>query len=218
MAGNIHADITPTGLGQKELVRLLYHFFAGLEGVAAKLDLDTNADDTYQADFNLVHNVIIEDDLGNRYQNVVAQSSSLGPVAAIGPKGLTDAALMDILYQLHFCFKDILTRAVADDLTTGTHLTTCWTGKITHQFVNRFGTMVGQGTAYYFRPGGVTDHKQVVEALYNYFYYWNVFCDQLDTDAVPGGVDYAAEWSDKILLRIRNGAGSVIGNTSTRLG
>jgi hypothetical protein len=215
---NIHADITPTGLGQKELVRLLYHFFAGLEGVAAKLDLTDNTDDTYEAVLDALHSVIIEDDLGNRYQNVIAQSSSIGPVAMIGPKGVSDAALMDILYQLHKAFLTMVTQAVADDLTTGTHLATCWTSKITHQFVNRFGTIVGQGTAYYFRPGGVTDHKQVVEALYNYFYYWNVFCDQLDTDASPNATNFAELWSDTILLRIKNAAGSTMGFTNTRLG
>ena len=112
---NIHADITPTGFGQKELVRLFRYFFASLEGVAAKLDTTDNTDDTYQADFNLIHSVIITDDLGNYYHNVAAQSSSLGPPAILKPNGVSDAALMDILYQLHYCFFDILTRADADD-------------------------------------------------------------------------------------------------------
>ena len=57
-----------------------------------------------------------------------------------------------------------------------------------------------------------------MEALYNYFYYWNVFCDKLDTDASPDDTDFAELWSDTILLRIRNAAGSTIGFTNTRLG
>jgi hypothetical protein len=215
---NIHADIRPTGLDQKYLVRLLRYFFAALEGVAAKLDDDDNTDNTYEATFNAIHNCIIEDDIGNRYQNVVSESSSLGPPAIIGPKGVSDAALLDILYQLHIGFFTMVTQADADDLTTSTYVATCWTGKIVHRFVNRFGAMTGLGTVYYFRPGGVTDQKELVDALYNYFYYWDTFCDKLDTDAKPAGVNYASLWSDTILLRILNSAGNTIGFTNTRMG
>ena len=215
---NIHADITPTGFGQKELVRLFRYFFAGLEGVAAKLDGTDNTDATYEATLDAIHSVIITDDLGNYYHNVAAESSSLGPPAVLTPYGISDAALMDILYQLHFCFYTMLVQVDADDITTGTYLATCWTGKIAHRFINRFGTMTGLGSAYYFRPGGVTNHKELVEALYTYFYYWDIFLDKLDTDASPNATNFAELWSDTILLRIRNAAGDTMGFTSTHLG
>lgn len=215
---NIHADITPTGIDQRYLVRLLRYFFAALEGVAAKLDLDDNADNTYEATYNALHSVIIEDDIGNRYQNVASESSSVPPVAIIGPKGMGHAQLCDILYQLHFAFYTMLAQCDSDDMTTSNYVTTCWTSKIVHRFENRFGTLTGDGTVYYFKPGGVTDHRQLVDALYNFFYYWDVFLDKLDTDAKPAGANYATLWSDTILLRILNTQGNTIGNTNTRLG
>ena len=215
---NIHPDIKPSGISQRDLVRLLRYFFASLEGVAAKLDLDDNADNTYAAALNALHSVIITDDLGNYYHNVAAESSSVAPVAVIGPKGVSDAQLMDILYQLHFVLFTMVTQADADDLTTATYVALIWTAIIAHRFVNRFGTATGLGTAYYFRPGGVTDHKQLVEALFNYLTAWATFTAKLDTDAKPAGADYASLWSDTILLRIENGAGSFVGKTSTHLG
>lgn len=215
---NIHADIKPSGFGQKELVRLFRYLFAGLEGVAAQLDDDDNTDDTFETSLNAIHSVIITDDLGNYYHNVAAQSSSLGPPAVLTPYGITDAALMDILYQLHFCFYTMLAQADADDWTTSNYVANYWTGKITHKFVNRFGTETGLGTAYYFRPGGVTDHKELVEALFNYLTYWIAFLTQTDADASPAGITYLSLWGTTIKLRIQNAAGSVIGATSTHLG
>jgi hypothetical protein len=215
---NIFADIKPTGFGQKELVRLLRYCFAALEGIAAKLDNDDNADDTYEADLNLIHSVIITDDLGNYYHNVAAESSSLGPPALIGPYGVSDAALLDILYQLHYCFNDMMVRADADDLTTGDYEALLWTAIIAHRIENRYGAQIGVGYAYTFRPGGVTDQKELVELLFNFLTALTTFSAKLDTDAVPANTNYAELWTDVILLRIENGAGSVVGATSTHLG
>jgi hypothetical protein len=189
-----------------------------MAGAAAQLDLDDNTDATFLATFDAIHNCIIEDHLGNRYQNVVSESSSIGPPAIIGPKGVSDAALMDILYQLHFCFYTMLAQADADDWTTSAYVASMWTGKIVHRFINRFGTMTGLGSVYYFRPGGVTDQKQLVEALYNFLYYWIAFLTQTDADAKPAGVTYLSLWGTTIKVRIENAAGSVIGATSTHLG
>lgn len=217
---NIHPDIKPGGFNQKDLVMLLRAIVAGFAGICAKLDADDNTDNTYLAAcYTAIFNVIIEDGKGNACRNVVTESSSVPPTMIINPYGISDQALIELLYQIHYAFKTLVTQIDADDITTSTYVSTCWNGFIAHNFENRFGTNVGYGTAYYFKPGGVLNHYELIDALYNFLAGWESMCEKLDTDAVPAGADYESLWyTNNIPLIVENSKGNVKGTASTYKG
>lgn len=218
---NIHPDIRPGGLNQRNLVTLLRMILTSLQGICAKLDDDGGVPMTdYEANcITALINGIVECAKGTRFQNVVTESSSVGPVKIVNPYGISDNVLVDLMYDITNCFETLTEQLDADVLTDSTYEALCYTAKFLHIVENSKGAQLGNGTAYYFKPGGVRNDDQLVEWLYNVVDAIETLTEQLDADGTVTDTDYESLWfTNTILLRVENAAGNVVGNTSAHLG
>ena len=214
---NIEPQIKPNGISQKNLVDLLYMIVYSIQGICAKLDLDDNADNTYTASvITAICNGEIRDSRGNYLMNRVSAKDDR--FFSISPQGISDAALLECLYQIFDMMETLTEQADADDLTTGTYEATAYEAIYLWIIENCKGNPLGNGTVYYFRPGGVFNYDQLVDLLYAIVYSLYLLTAKLDTDAKPAGIDYADLWyTATILMRIENSKGSVVGNDPTTL-
>ena len=161
MAGNIHPNIRPGGLNQKELVDALGMIVRSINGIAAKLDSDGGVTDVdYEANaYTAIIKNIITDSKGNR-------TGAVGN-NIIDPVGVGDKALNDSMYQITNAFETLTEQLDADGgITATTFEANCYTAKFLHIIENQLGNLIGNGTAYYFKPSGMDEHKQLVEWLF----------------------------------------------------
>jgi hypothetical protein len=215
MAGNVEAQIKPNGISQRNLVDLLYMIVSSIKGICTKLDLDDNADDTYvAASYTAIFNGSIEDSRGNYIMNRVTAKDDRFFI--LSPTGISDKALLECLYQVFDMMGTLTAQADADNLTTGTYKSLIYTAVYLWIVENCKGDQLGNGTTYYFRPGGVFNYNQLVDLLYAIVYSLYLLTAKLDTDAVPAGSNYAALWyTATVLMRVENQQGSVVGNDIT---
>lgn len=214
---SIEPQIKPNGISQKNLVDLLYMILYSITGICAKLDLDDNTDDTYLASVvTAIANGEIRDSRGNYIMNRVTAKDDRFFV--ISPEGISDAALLECLYQIFDMMKTLTTQLDADDASSSTYLALIYTAIYLWIVENCKGSQLGNGTVYYFRPGGVFNYDQLVDLLYAIVNSITTLAAKLDTDAIPAGTDYKALWfTATILMRVENSKGSVVGNTPTTL-
>ena len=215
---NIHPDIKPNGLGQKELISLVVMLLRSLQGIAAKLDDDGGVtDETYEANaITALINLSATDHVGNRFSNGATMSSTLEDHHIIDPMGRSDPALLAFLYQFTNAFETLCEQLDLDaGITATTFEANAFTAMFLHIIENEKGNQLGNGTAYYFRPGGVMPQDEIVEWLYNAVNAIETLTEQLDADGTVTDTNYEALWFTAIILmRVEDGQGNVVGNTS----
>lgn len=216
---NVEAQIKPDGLSQRNLVDLLYMIVAAIQGICAKLDDDATVDDeTYEAlCYTAIFNGMIEDSRGNQLINSV--STAPDRFFIITPTGITDQALNEILYQIFDMFETLTEQLDADNITTSTYEANCYTAKFLGIIENCKGSALGNGTTYYFRPGGMFNQDKLVDLLYSIVDAIETLTEQLDTDGAttpPTDTDFEALWfTATVTMRVQNSAGNVVGNDIT---
>ena len=188
---------------------------SSIYGICAKLDLDDNTDDTYVDDsYTAVFNGHIEDSRGNSIMNHITAKEDRFFI--VNPQGMSEGALLECLYQIFDMMETLTEQCDADDLTTGTYKALIYTAVYLWIIENCKGSQLGNGTVYYFKPGGTHNQDQLVDLLYAIVYSLYLLTAKLDTDAKPAGIDYADLWyTPTILMRVENSKGSVVGNTPT---
>jgi len=223
---NIEAQIKPNGMSQRNLVDLLYMIVYSIQGICAKLDADDVTDTDYEAlCYEYVFNGSITDSKGNLIFN---RASSDGGTTfpyddrffIISPTGISDKDLLECLYQI-FDMVETLTEKIDADAAPPSSVTyeaLIYTAIYLWKIENCKGSTLGNGTTYYFRPGGVFNQDQLVNLLYAIVDSIETLTEKLDTDAVPSGSDFEALWfTATILMRIEDSKGNVVGNTMTAL-
>lgn len=212
--GNIHADIKPSGLNQKELVNLLGMLTYSLKGVCAKLDDDGGVPfETYEANcYTAMINTIINDCNGNRRGQYLAEHLFY----EVSPGGISDQALLEWLYNYFNSIETLTELLDTDGLAYSGYETLVYTAYFTYIVENQDGNSLGNGTSFYFRSGGVTNQKELVELLYRMVKAWDVLLAKIDDDGTVTDTNYEALWyTATILLRIEDAAGNIIGNDRT---
>ena len=212
---NIEPQIKPNGLSQRNLVDVLFAVIYSIKGICAKLDLDDNTDATYEASvYTAIFNGNMENSLGSSLINQVTAKEDRFFV--ITPGGMSEGALLECLYQIFDMMETLTEQIDADDATTSTYEALIYTAVYLWIIENCKGSQLGNGSVYYFRPGGTFNQDQLVDLLYAIVYSLYLLTAKLDTDAKPAGADYADLWyTATILGRIENSKGSVVGNTPT---
>lgn len=212
--GNIHADIKPGGLNQREEIQLLAMLTHSLEGLCQQLDDDTGSavalDDYEDNCYIAMINTIIEDCVGNRRGQYRAEHLFY----EMGPGGITDAARLEWLYNYFNAIETLTEQLNADNFTLGTYEALTYTAYFLGVIENQDGNSLGNGTAFYFRPGGFND-REYIELLYNMVKAWQILCAMLTTDTNADNTYTALWYTATILLRVENAAGDVIGNDRT---
>ena len=207
---NIHPDIRPAGMNQKELVKFLYAAVASYAGLCAKLDLDAGVPlTTYLANcYTAMFSDYIEDHQGNR--------TGLTGRNLIKPTGMSDKALLLLMYDLTNALETLTEQLDTDTLTGSDFEALCYTALIFHNVEDDKGNRLGNGTVYYFGPTSIGDNKQLIEWIYNYVNAWETLCEKLDADGTVTDTKYEELWyTATYLFRVENAAGSVLGNTRT---
>lgn len=205
--GDVHADIKPTGLNQKDLVDLLYQIVSSIKGLCEKLDADGGVPlTTYTANcYTAIFDIIIEDSKGNR--------TGLTGNHIITVNGVTDAALLELLYQILNSLETLTEQLDTDTLTDSDYEALCYIAIILHMVTNQTGNTLGNGNTFWFRPGGVTPQRELVELLYQIVDAWETLTEKLDADGTVTDTNYEALWFiATVLLKIENGAGNQVGN------
>ena len=222
----IIADIKPTGLTQTNLIDLLYMIVSSLEDICQKLDADGGVTDTdYEAlCMTALFNVVIEDCRGNYINLAATETSTLNRTKIISAKGISDDALLELMYSITNCMSTMTTKLDTEALTLNTYVSAAYTAMFLHMVENQQGNIIGNsgglwdGSAYYFRPGGVMDQHMLVDWLYNCLNgIYTLVTDQtttgLDGDATVTDTNYAALWwAANITLTVENSFGNRIGN------
>jgi hypothetical protein len=200
---NIEAQIKPTAMSQRNLVDLLYMIVSSIHGICAKLDLDDNADNTYETDtYTAIFNGSIEDSRGNSIMNRVSAKDDRFFI--ITPTGMSNKALLECLYQIFDMMETLTEQCDADNLTTSNYEALIYTAHF-----------VWIGTEFYFRAAS-ENRKELVNLLFAIVHGIETLTKKLDTDAVPAGANYEALWfTATILMRVENSQGSVVGNDIT---
>ena len=223
----INPDIKPTGMQQRDFVDALYMLTSSLEGICAKLDADGGVPlTTYTANcITAIFNCSIKDSRGNSFRNGQSGSSTIEGFHSITPNGIGDAALNAWMYQFFNSLETLTEQLDADGLTFNNYEATAYTATMTQRVENGKGNTLGNGTTTYkFKPNGMWNVGQLVEFLYNAINSINLLCTNntstgLDGDGTVTDTNYAALWyTANILMRVENGAGNTVGNSSTRYG
>jgi hypothetical protein len=213
---NIHPDIKPNGLNQKELISLAVMLLRSLQGIAAKLDDDGGVTDTtYEANaITALISLSGQDHIGNRFSNEATMSSTIESHHILEPTGYSAPAMLAFLYQFTNAFETLCEQLDNDGgITATTFEANAFTAMFLHIIENEKGNQLGNGTAYYFRPGGVKPDNELVEWFYNAINAIETLTEQLDADGDVTDTNYEALWfTATILMRVENSQGNVLGN------
>lgn len=206
--GNVHPDIKPNGMNQKDLVNLLYMFLNSIETLTEQLDVDEGVTDTdYEANcYTAIFDIIVENYMSSR-------AGATGRYL-ITPTGLSDAPLIELLYEIFDSLETLTEQLDADATVTDTdYEALCYTAIILKNVTNQAGNTLGNGTSYYFRPGGVMNQDHLIDLLYQFVDAWETLCEKLDADTGVTDTDYEANcFTATITLKIKNSAGDLVGN------
>jgi hypothetical protein len=213
---NIEAQIKPGGMDQRAIVNLLYQVVASIKGICAKLDDDGGVTDTdHEANvYTAIFNGEITDGRGNTLRNLVTAAEDR--YCSISPAGITPAALTELLYQIFDMLETLTEQLDAGEGVTDTdYEAKCYTAKILWIIENVKGSVLGNGTAFYIRPGSIPE-SILVEVFYNLVDAIETLTEQLDADAGVTDTNYEALWfTATILMRVQNSAGNAVGNDLT---
>lgn len=205
---DVHADIRPNGLSQKDLVDLLYMLSYSLDGLCQKLDDDGGVtDENYTAlCYTALITIFVENSIGSTTGNTGDY--------IIRPTGISDEALLEWLYDYMNAIQTLTAKLDDDGGVTDTNYeATCFTGLITKIVENQTGNQVGNGTEFYFKPGGVMNQKHLVDLLYMFVNAWQTLCAKLDDDGGVTDTNYEALWfTATITLKIEDCQGNLAGN------
>lgn len=207
MAGDVYPDIKPDGVSQKDMVDLFYMLVSSIKGICAKLDADAGVPlTTYEANcYTAIFNVIIEDSRGNR----TGQTGN----HIINPQGITDQAMVELLYQLFNSIETLTEQLDTDVLTDSDYEALCYTAKLLWNVTNQVGNTLGNGVAYYFTPLGVGDQKELVNLFYALVDVIETLTEKLDADGTVTDTNYEALWfTNNITLKIQDSQGNLVGN------
>jgi hypothetical protein len=214
---NIEAQIKPTGMSQRNLVDLLYMIVVSIQGICAKLDDDDVTDTDYESlCYTAIFNGSISDSRGNNLINRVSASDDR--FFTITPTGITPRSLLECLYQIHEMMETLTEKIDADAAppSSVTYEALCYTAIYLWKIENVKGDILGNTNAYFFRPGSTGNNKELCNLLYAIVDSLETLTEKLDTDAIPSETDYEELWfTDTILMRVENSAGSVVGNDIT---
>lgn len=206
--GDVHADIRPNGLSQKDLVDLLYMLTYSLDGLCQKLDADGGVADTnYTAlCYTALMTIHVENSTGSRTGNTGDY--------IITPVGISDEALLEWLYDYVNAIETLTEKLDADGTVNDTdYEANCFIALITKIVENQTGNQVGNGTAFYFKPGGEVDQKHLVDLLYMFVNAWETLCEQLDADSGVTDTNYEALWfTATVTLKVEDCQGNLVGN------
>jgi len=201
---------------QGDLVNLLYQVVYSIKGICAKLDDDATVTDTdYEANvYTAIFNGSITDDKGNNLNNQV--STAVDRYFMITPTGLTNGALIELLYQIFDMVETLTEQLDADTGVADTdYEANCYTALFTWIVENCKGSQLGNGTTFYFRNGS-ENRKELVNLLYQIVNAIETLTEQLDADGTVTDTDYEALWfTATILMRVENSMGNVVGNSPT---
>lgn len=213
---NLEAQITPMGLKQKNLVDALYYIVSSIKTRCAKLDADGGVPlETYTANvYTAIFNGQITDSRGNQLTNRVAAKDDLFYV--ISPAGVSDKALLECLYDIFDMFETLTEQLDTDVLTDSNYEALVYTAHFTWIVENTKGNQLGNGTSFYFRPGGVVNQKELVDLLAMFFHATDTLDKKLDLDGTVTDTDYEALCDTAILLmQIQDSKGGLYGNALT---
>ena len=204
--------IRPTGMNQKELVDLLYMILNSIKGICTKLDADGGVPlTTYLANcYTAIFNCAILTSTGDYLTNTV--STKLRYFQSIGPQGIKDAALVEILYQILDSLETLTEQLDTDTLTGSNFEALCYTALISHKVKNQVGSIVGVGS-YTFNPNGVMNQRQLIDLLYEVLNCLKTLTEKLDLDGTVTDINYEALWyTATCTILVENSKGSVLGN------
>lgn len=206
--GNVHPDIKPNGMNQKDLVDLLYMYLNSIETLTEQLDADGGVTDTdYEANcYTAMFDILVEDSIGSR---IGATGRYI-----VRPTGISDAALLELLYEIFNALETLTEQLDLDAGITATNYEAlCYTAIILKNVTNQVGNTLGNGTSYYFRPGGIMNQDHLIDLLYQLIDAWETLCEKLDADGDVTDTDYEANcFTATITLKVKNSAGSLVGN------
>jgi hypothetical protein len=213
---NIEAQIKPTGMSQRNLVDLLYMLASSFKGLCTKLDNDSAVSDTDHVSlcYTALFNGYIEDSRGNSIMNRVSAADDRFFI--ITPTGIDNKALTEFLYQWFDMFETLTEKLDAGGGVSDTNYEAlCYTALYLWKIENCKGSMLGNGTAFYFR-NAAENRKELVNLLYAIVDSWETLAEKLDADGTVNNTNYEALWfTATILMRVENSLGNVVGNTIT---
>ena len=219
---NYEAQIKPGGLSQRNLVDLLYMIVASIKGICAKLDDDGGVTaTTYEATaYTAIFNGYIEDSRGNSIMNRANDGSGTYVTDErffiITPMGVSDHDLNECIYQIFDMFETLTEACDTDALGDSNYEALCYTALFTWIIENRKGSALGNGTTYYFRPGGMHNQDQLIDLLYKIVDAIETLTEKLDADGTVTDTNYEALWfTATVTMRVQNSQGNVVGNTIT---
>lgn len=207
---NIHPDISPGGLTMDREVDLWYQLFYSIAGICAKLDADAGVPLTTYMDNVVV--AIANGSLTNSAGASIANFVSQENFYQVSPIGIDDTARLHLIYQFTNMLETLTEQLDTDGLTDSDYEALCYTALILHRVEDTKGNILGNGTAYYFRPGGI-DKGQLIEWFYNAVNAIETLTEKLDLDGTVTDANYEALWfTATVLTRVQNGDGNVVGN------
>ena len=219
---NYEAQIKPGGLSQRNLVDLLYMIVAAIKGICAKLDADGGVTaTTYESSaYTAIFNGYIEDSRGNSIMNRANDGSGTYVTDErffiITPMGVSDHDLNECIYQIFDMFETLTEACDTDALGDSNYEALCYTALFTWIIENRKGSALGNGTTYYFRPGGMHNQDQLIDLLYKIVDAIETLTEKLDADGTVTDTNYEALWfTATVTMRVQNSQGNVVGNTIT---
>ena len=219
---NYEAQIKPGGLSQRNLVDLLYMIVASIKGICAKLDDDVGVTaTTYESSaYTAIFNGYIEDSRGNSIMNRANDGSGTYVTDErffiITPMGVSDHDLNECIYQIFDMFETLTEACDTDALGDSNYEALCYTALFTWIIENRKGSALGNGTTYYFRPGGMHNQDQLINLLYQIVNAIETLTEKLDADGTVTDTNYEALWfTATVTMRVQNSQGNVVGNTIT---
>ena len=203
-------------MNQRDLIDILYMIVTSMRGIAAKLDADGSVTlTTYLANVDALFNFAIEDSRGNYLNLGKAESSTLPPTFIIGPKGIDNRALIELLYMIFNAWETMCEQLDGDGNppTNTDYEAIAYTAIYLKNVMNGHGNTLGNGTVYTFTPHGVTAQWPLVDLLYMILDGIETFTEQADTDAAPADSNYEALWfTANITLTVENSSGDRVGN------
>ena len=219
---NIEAQIRPDALSQRNLVDLLYDIVAAIKGICAKLDDDGGVTlETYEANcYTAIFNGYIEDSRGNLLVNRANDGSGTyvtdDRFFYIRPDGVSDKDLNECIYQIFDMFETLTEQCDTDGLWDSNYEALCYTAIFLWKIENCKGSALGNGTTYYFRPGGMHNQDKLVDLLYAIVDAIETLTEKLDADGTVTDTNYEALWfTATVTMRVENSQGNVVGNTIT---
>ncbi|MEN6423310.1 MAG: hypothetical protein ABFD76_15325 [Smithella sp.] len=214
---NYSTQITPRGMSQRSLVDLVYMLTAAVKGICAKLDDDGGVPKTdYEANiYTAIFNGHIEDSKGNRLVNrVTAKDKNF---YHISPTGMDTKSMITWLYDFFDMMETLTEQLDADNLTGSNYEALVYTAYYLWKVTNQSGNTLGNGTTYWFNPGGAMNNGQLVDLLANAVYSVDVLTKKLDADGTVTDTNYEALWDTAvILMQIEDSKRNIRGNALTK--